>query len=525
MDEDAHDGAAVWSVAVRPDGKGFMTGGADKYVKFWDFTVEDGGMGATLTRQLQMAHEVLCVKYSPTRSQDKLMVAVGLLDATVKLFYDDSLKFFLSLYGHKLPVLSLDISDDCSLLVSGSADKTVKIWGLDFGDCHRSLIAHDDSVTSVRFQPKTHYFFSTGKDGILKYWDADRFEQILFLPGHKSAIWGVAVSWEGSFAVTGGQDRAIRVWERSDDLVFIEEEKERALEAQVDKAVESDSRNEGEEGQADPAAGATAAARTAESVKGGEMLMDALDLVEAELLAIQQHQDHQRAVHKKTLKNMQKAAQKRGLDAEDQSNLPELKLTLPKPSPLLLGATPLKYMLSKLRQVKAPDLEQALLTMTFPSVVRLLSMLSNMLSKGLDVELCGRCSVYIMRCHLSQLAVNPALRSQVEALGETLKGLVGDYRSLLGTNVAAMRFLVQHAESNRKENSFFSAGDANVTSTSGGAGAEAEVTNSLVAKDWSQGTKDGKKRGEKRGLGKASVFGHGVAVSSDRTSKRKKAKS
>jgi U3 small nucleolar RNA-associated protein 12 len=43
------------------------------------------------------------------------------------------------LYGHRLPVLCLDISDDGSLLVSGSADKNVKVWGLDFGDCHRSL--------------------------------------------------------------------------------------------------------------------------------------------------------------------------------------------------------------------------------------------------------------------------------------------------------------------------------------------------------------------------------------------------
>lgn len=71
---------------------------------------------------------------------------VAILDSTVKVFHDDSLKFFLSLYGHKLPVMSMDISDDGTLLATGSADKTVKIWGLDFGDCHRSLLAHDDSI-------------------------------------------------------------------------------------------------------------------------------------------------------------------------------------------------------------------------------------------------------------------------------------------------------------------------------------------------------------------------------------------
>jgi U3 small nucleolar RNA-associated protein 12 len=94
-----------------------------------------------------------------------MMLAIGLLDNTIKVFYDDSLKFFLSLYGHKLPVMALDISYDNRILISGSADKTIKIWGLDFGDCHRSLLGHEDSVTRLRFQESTHYFFSASKDG------------------------------------------------------------------------------------------------------------------------------------------------------------------------------------------------------------------------------------------------------------------------------------------------------------------------------------------------------------------------
>lgn len=39
VDQEAHEGP-VWSVALQPpDGKAFMSGGADKVVKFWDFTV------------------------------------------------------------------------------------------------------------------------------------------------------------------------------------------------------------------------------------------------------------------------------------------------------------------------------------------------------------------------------------------------------------------------------------------------------------------------------------------------------
>ena len=51
----AHTGA-IWSLCVRPDGRGFASASADKDVKFWDFTVEKGGvLGIALARQLTMA--------------------------------------------------------------------------------------------------------------------------------------------------------------------------------------------------------------------------------------------------------------------------------------------------------------------------------------------------------------------------------------------------------------------------------------------------------------------------------------
>lgn len=49
-------------------------------------------------RTLKLSDEVLCVRYSPNQN----LIAVSLLDTTVKVFYHDTLKFFLSLYGHKV---------------------------------------------------------------------------------------------------------------------------------------------------------------------------------------------------------------------------------------------------------------------------------------------------------------------------------------------------------------------------------------------------------------------------------------
>jgi U3 small nucleolar RNA-associated protein 12 len=67
----------------------------------------------------------------------------------LQVFFLDTLKFCLSLYGHKLPVLCMDISSDGAFIVTGSADKNLTIWGMDFGVCHKSIFAHTDRSFSA----------------------------------------------------------------------------------------------------------------------------------------------------------------------------------------------------------------------------------------------------------------------------------------------------------------------------------------------------------------------------------------
>lgn len=109
---EAHAGP-IWSLDLRPDGKGFITGSGDKSVKFWNFTkkvlpfdeaVQPGSDTKTVhlsvahTKTMKMSDDVLGVRYSP----DGKFLAVATLDSTVKVFFQDTLKFFLSLYGHKV---------------------------------------------------------------------------------------------------------------------------------------------------------------------------------------------------------------------------------------------------------------------------------------------------------------------------------------------------------------------------------------------------------------------------------------
>ena len=192
--EDAHD-AAIWSLDLTSDGKRLVTGSADKTVKFWDFQVEKTLVPGTKDKfvpmlklnhdtTLELNDDILSVRISP----DDRYLAISLLDNTVKVFFLDSMKFYLSLYGHKLPVLSIDISFDSKMIITSSADKNIKIWGLDFGDCHKSLFAHQDSIMSVKFLPESHNFFSCSKDAVVKYWDGEKFECIQKLYAHQSEV-------------------------------------------------------------------------------------------------------------------------------------------------------------------------------------------------------------------------------------------------------------------------------------------------------------------------------------------------
>lgn len=49
--------------------------------------------------------------------------------------------------------------------------------------------------------------------------------------GHHAAVWAISVSSDGAFVVSSSQDRSIRFWRRTDEQLFLEEERERALES------------------------------------------------------------------------------------------------------------------------------------------------------------------------------------------------------------------------------------------------------------------------------------------------------
>lgn len=227
---------SIWSIhvaerTIAAEGVVIMTGSADRTVKMWQVVMNKKTNLLKLKeiRHMDQSEEIHCVKFSP----DGKFYAIAYIDSNMMIYFADTNKHFLTMYGHKLPVLSLDISSDGTLLVSGSADKNVKLWGMDFGNCKRSLFAHQDSVMAVSFVRDTHYFFSVGRDKIIKYWDGDTYELILEFDNNLGEIWSIAVSTIGDFFVTVSNDKTVRFFEQTKDQVFLVEEEEKRMEKQM----------------------------------------------------------------------------------------------------------------------------------------------------------------------------------------------------------------------------------------------------------------------------------------------------
>ncbi|XP_008831115.1 WD repeat-containing protein 3 isoform X2 [Nannospalax galili] len=426
---DAHDGA-LWSMSLSPDQRGFVTGGADKSVKFWDFElVKDKNsaqkrLSVKQTRTLQLDEDVLCVSYSPNQK----LLAVSLLDCTVKIFYVDTLKFFLSLYGHKLPVICMDISHDGALIATGSADRNVKIWGLDFGDCHKSLFAHDDSVMYLRFVPKSHLFFTAGKDRKIKQWDADRFEHIQTLEGHHQEVWCLAISPSGDYIVSSSHDKSLRLWERTREPLILEEEREMQREAEYEESVaKEDQPTVPGETQGDSY---FTGKKTIETVKAAERIMEAIELYREETAKMKEHRAICKAAGKEVL-------------------LPI--------NPILMAygnISPSAYVLEIFKGIKSSELEESLLVLPFSYIPDILTLFSEFIQRGSDVELLCRCLFFLLRIHFGQITSNQMLVPVIEKLKETTISKVRQVQDVIGFNMAGLNYLKRECEA-KSEVMFF----------------------------------------------------------------------
>lgn len=370
-------GLSVRSLNVCPDNKTLVTGCEDKTVKFWQLEYvkkKKSSTKSTLTlvhtRTLQLDEEVLCVKITPNEK----FLAVSLLDCSVKIFYMDTLKFFLTLYGHKLPIFSMDISWDSKMIATASSDKNLKFWGLDFGDCHKSIFAHDLPITSVTFIPSTHLLFTASNDKTIKQWDGQSFEKIMTLKLHHGEVLCIAISPNGKYLVSASRDKTLRIWEETDEPLILEEEQEIEREEEMDKENEAFD-NHVIAGESNPES-TLPIKSTQETVIATERLIEAIEIFQT-TIAAQKHSHKQ-------------------CDSTNKQSTPK-RATL---HPLMMAyqtECPHRFMLKIILQIKSTEIQEALISLPFNFVSDLLKILCDILDRQWEREIVIRLICFLIR--------------------------------------------------------------------------------------------------------------------------------
>lgn len=182
------------------------------------------------------------------------------------------------------------------------------------------------------------------------------------MDGHHGEVWALAVSNRGEFVVTGSHDKSLRVWEKTEEPLFLEEEREREIERMYDQNIANDlNRLDGGAADGDNEDGAAAIEAeavqktTAETLMAGERIMDAIEMADADRETMAQYE-------------------------EEKVKMGEMGATLPKPTrnPELVAKgdiSGVEHVMGVLRKVPAASMEDALLVLPFRQVVSLLAYL------------------------------------------------------------------------------------------------------------------------------------------------------
>jgi WD40 repeat protein len=142
-------------------------------------------------------------------------IVSGHEDENIRLF-DISTGLQLSAFeGHEAAVKCVRFSKDGSKIASGSFDEQIRIWNSATGECLHVLRGHKGPVSCVVFCNTTDRIISSSYDTTIRIWDLTLdpvSPQVLELKGHTKAVSSVAINSDDRLIASGSYDFSIRIW-------------------------------------------------------------------------------------------------------------------------------------------------------------------------------------------------------------------------------------------------------------------------------------------------------------------------
>ncbi|MFI8221402.1 hypothetical protein [Streptomyces sp. NPDC085932] len=214
------DGVGINAIEFTENGDTLVGTDADRVLRLWDVT--DPKHPVLLAKRPTGHLEAL---YSIAVRRDGRMAATSSFDDTVRLWdiTDPAHPRILgTLTGHEANVKPVAFSPDGRTLASGSDDRDVRIW--DVTDPHRAvpvavLEGHRHFVDALAYSPDGRILLSGSDDRTARLWDISalpRHRELGALTRHADIVTGVTFAPHGRTAVTVGVDGAVNVWDVAD---------------------------------------------------------------------------------------------------------------------------------------------------------------------------------------------------------------------------------------------------------------------------------------------------------------------
>ena len=204
--------SALYSIAISPDGKHFVTASADCTVRIWD--IETGKVLSVYEHDDRVTSAV----YSP----DGKMIVTGSWDGSVRCWAADGTRELkrLCLPQSNSPmyscidddVRSVSINHDGTRIICGTSDNKIYMWDVDTGNLINTFSGHHGWVNSVCFSPSGDYMLSASNDKTVRLWSLKSADSII-LRGYESAITSIAYSPTGDTFAAGTRDNTIHLWD------------------------------------------------------------------------------------------------------------------------------------------------------------------------------------------------------------------------------------------------------------------------------------------------------------------------
>ena len=145
-------------------------------------------------------------------TRDRKLIFGGTPQGSVGIWSADNGLLLRELKGHKLGVLSLELSPDEKFLVSASRDGTSRVWNLATYQTTVCFQNYGAPILAAAFVPGSSRVVTGAANKVASLWDISTGKQLAQFIGHDGRVACLAVSSDGRFLATGSDDGTARLW-------------------------------------------------------------------------------------------------------------------------------------------------------------------------------------------------------------------------------------------------------------------------------------------------------------------------